>query len=79
MRLKKITRDTVFLLWHEGPPDIDDEGMLLGVFRTQDHAKNAIHALAGKPGFVDYPDRFLICPYDLGKLHWTEGFVITED
>ena len=71
--------DLVFLLWHTGPPDIDDEGMLIGVFRTEQDAKNAIDALAGKPGFVDYPERFQVCPYELGKLHWTEGFAIPED
>ena len=71
--------DTVFLLWHTGRPDIEDEGMLIGVFRTEQEAKEAINALAHKPGFVDYPDRFLICPYELGKLHWTEGFAIPKD
>jgi len=53
--------------------------MLIGVFRTEEEAKDAISALANKPGFVDYSDRFLICPYELGKLHWTEGFAIPED
>ncbi len=71
--------NTVFLLWHTGPPDIDDEGMLIGVFQTEQDAKDAIEALAGKPGFVDYPERFLICPYELGKLHWTEGFAVPGD
>jgi len=50
--------------------------MLIGVFRTEQDAKDAITTVADKPGFRDYPDRFLICPYELGKLHWTEGFVI---
>ena len=40
--------NTVFLLWHTGPPDIDDEGMLIGVFRREQDAKAAIAALAGK-------------------------------
>ena len=42
--------DTVFLLWHTGPPNMDDEGMLIGVFRTEHEAKDAISALADKPG-----------------------------
>ena len=71
--------DTVFLLWHTGPPEVDDESMLIGVFRTEQDAKDAITALTDKPGFVDFPDLFEICPYELGKLHWTEGFVITKD
>jgi len=71
--------DTVFLLWHNGPPELEDAEMLIGVFRTKQDAKDAVTALAGKPGFVDYPGRFEICPYQLGKLHWTEGFVIPQD
>ncbi|HVP55358.1 MAG TPA: hypothetical protein VMU45_10215 [Candidatus Eisenbacteria bacterium] len=61
--------NVVFLSWHTGAPDTDDEGMLIGVFRTKRDAKNAIEALADKSGFVDYPEQFLICPYGLGKLH----------
>jgi hypothetical protein len=49
------------------------------VFRTEKDAKDAIAALAQKPGFVDYPEQFEICPYELGRLHWTEGFRIPED
>lgn len=52
--------------------------MLIGVFRTEQDAKDATTVLAGNPGFVDYPDRFEICSYELGKLHWTEGFVIPQ-
>jgi hypothetical protein len=70
--------DTVFLLWHNGPPELESE-MLIGVFRSEQEAKAAIASLANKPGFVDYPAEFEVCPYELGKLHWTEGFVIPED
>jgi len=60
--------DSVFLLWHTGSPEIDEEGMLIGVFRSKQEAKKAITAVSNKPGFVDYPDRFEICPYEVGKL-----------
>jgi hypothetical protein len=68
--------DTVFLLWHNGPAELEDAEMLIGVFRTEHEAKEAITTVVRKPGFVDHPDRFEICPYELGKIHWTEGFVI---
>ena len=71
--------DIVFLLWHTGPPDIDHEGMLIGVFRAEQDAKNAINALAGKPGFVDYSERFRSARTSWGKLHGTEAFAIPED
>jgi hypothetical protein len=71
--------DTVFLLWHNGPTDLENAEMLIGVFRTEAEVNGAIAVLARKPGFVDYPDRFETCPYELGQLHWTEGFVIPED
>lgn len=71
--------DTVFLLCHTGAPDGDGEGMLIGVFRTEQDAKDGIIAVAGKPGFIDYPGQSLICPYELGKLHWTEGFAMSKD
>jgi homoserine kinase type II len=71
--------DTGFLLWYTGPADIEDEAWLIGVFRTEQEANEAINALAHKPGFVDYPDGFLISPYGLGKRHWTEGFAIPKD
>jgi hypothetical protein len=71
--------DTVYLLWHNGPSDLENAEMLIGVFGSEDEARKAIASLAEKPGFRDYPDAFEICPYQLGQLYWTEGFVIPED
>jgi hypothetical protein len=28
-----------------------------------------------KPGFADFRDGFQICPHELNRDHWTEGFV----
>ncbi len=47
--------------------------MLIGVFGSDQLAKDAIASVANKPGFVDYPDRFEICPYEVGRVHWSEG------
>jgi sugar phosphate permease len=67
--------DTVYLLWYvrewaEG----EDTELLIGVYRTEVDAKDAIGRLKGQPGFVKYPEGFSVVAYELGKDHWTEGF-----
>ena len=74
--LESVTMEAVFLLWHvhEIEPGNDDE-KLIGVYRTEDDAKSAIERLRTQPGFVDVPDGFQICPYELNVDHWTDGYV----
>jgi hypothetical protein len=67
--------DTVHLLWYvrewaEG----DDTELLIGVYRTEADAKDAIGRLKNQPGFVEYPEGFTVATYDLGKDYWTKGF-----
>jgi hypothetical protein len=68
--------DRVFVLWHVHESDncADDE-KLSGVYRTEEDAQAAIERLCTKPGFVDFPQGFQICPYTLNRDGWTEGFV----
>ena len=68
--------EVVFLLCHvhEIEPGNDDE-KLIGVYRTEGDAKSAIERLRTQPGFVEVPDGFQICPYELNMDHWTEGYV----
>ena len=68
--------EVVFLLWHvhEVNPGNDDE-ILIGVYRTEGDAKSAIEQLRTKRGFVDVPDGFQICPYELNVDHCTECYV----
>jgi hypothetical protein len=49
------------LLYH-----IRDEGQLLlvGVYRSEEEAKDAIERLRDKPGFEKYPDKFEYRAYD---------------
>ncbi len=47
--------------------------MPVGVFGSEQQAKDAIASVANKPGFVDYPDRFEICPYEVGKASLERG------
>ncbi len=72
-------QDAVFVLWFVREfEDRDDHEMLIGVYRTEDDARAAIARVAGKPGFVDFPDGFQICPYELNADHWTDGYKIVD-
>jgi hypothetical protein len=48
---------------------------LIGVFQTEEDAKAAIERLSDKPGFTIFPDGFQVDPYELNRVHWTDGFV----
>jgi hypothetical protein len=67
--------DEVSLLWHVHQADGEDDEKLIGVYRGVADAKAAIERLRNKPGFAAFPDSFQICPYELNRDHWTEGFV----
>ena len=52
--------DTVYLLWYvrewaEG----EDTELLIGVYRNEAAANDAIERVKDKPGFVEYPKGFL--------------------
>jgi hypothetical protein len=74
----------VYLLWHIHPIDGDVGEKLIGVYSTDELARDAASRLARAPGFVDLPDLvadddgaggFLISQYTLDEDHWTEGYV----
>jgi hypothetical protein len=67
--------EQVFLLWHVLGLDGADDEKLIGAYRSESDAKAAIERLRDKPGFSDFRDGFQICPYELNRDHWTEGFV----
>ena len=69
----------VYLLWHvhTDDDDVDDE-KLIGVYSTEEKAKDAIERLKEKPGFRDYPDGFEICDDVVDRDSWTEGFISVE-
>jgi hypothetical protein len=72
--------NSVWLLWFVHNRDTDEEGpLVIGVYRTEEHAQQAINRLATKPGFVDEPAGFEICEYELNKDHWTEGFIVDPE
>jgi len=70
--VKKL--EDVLLVWHYNP-DNDDDAKLIGVYSTQEKAKEAVLSLKDKPGFKDNPEQFEICPYRLNLTAWEEGFI----
>jgi len=72
--------DSVFLLWYVLAPETDEEDeFFIGVYNTEGQARAAIARLKDKPGFVDAPAGFQICPYEMNRDHWTEGFYSPTD
>jgi hypothetical protein len=68
--------DSVWLLWFEQEQhDGEDTELLIGVYRTEDDALAAKERLKDQPGFREYPHGFTISQHEIGRDHWTEGFV----
>ena len=68
----------VHLLWFvkEMPEGEEDIELLTGVYSSEEEeAKAAIERVKNQRGFVDFQQGFEICPYQLNRDHWTEGFV----
>jgi hypothetical protein len=67
--------NNVFLLWHVHEfEDQDDDEKLLGVFSSEDKAKESIVFYSSQPGFIEHPDGFIIVKYAIDELEWKEGF-----
>jgi len=74
-----VAMKSVFLLWHmQEFPDGSDSNKLIGVYESRADAEAAIGRVGVQPGFAEMPEGFLIDEYELGKDHWTEGFVSTD-
>lgn len=74
-----MNEPTVFLLWHSraGRDDRTDD-KLVGVYSTRAEAEAAIARKLSFEGFRDFPDGFLIDPYELDRDAWSEGFISDE-
>lgn len=72
--------DTVYLLWFEKemPEGFADVELLIGVYSSDAEARAAIERVKNQPGFAEFPECFQICPYQLDRDHWTEGFKIVD-
>jgi len=69
----------VYLLWHgddiyEETPDVT----LLGVYSSEQAARDRIARAATLPGYAERPDDFVIAPYTVDEDKWTSGWVEVE-
>ncbi|CAN5897247.1 hypothetical protein BH20ACT7_BH20ACT7_02350 [soil metagenome] len=67
---------SVWLLWHGD--DIYDEtpdAKLLGVYSSEERARDRIRRTKGVPGFGEHPDAFVIDEYVVDKDAWVDGFI----
>jgi hypothetical protein len=65
----------VYLLWHVlGVEGGDDNAKLLGVYSTEERAKERITRSAEQPGFRDTPEGFEIVEYEVDLDEWREGY-----
>ena len=76
----------VFVLRHsyrrpddDGDDDDDPEEKFIGIYSSEEAAKAASVVLAKQPGFSDYPEAFVIQPFELDATSWTQGFVTVRD
>ena len=69
---------TVYLLWHVRPAfhehGDEEDAKLLGVFSSEQTAKDWQDDARVLPGFRDFPDDFVIDPYELDQRKWSGGF-----
>ena len=67
----------VYLVWFvlEGHEE-DDDGLLIGVYESEDAAKAAVERLGAKRGFAEYPAGFQIQTRELNQDSWTDGFIL---
>jgi hypothetical protein len=69
--------DVVHLLWFakEMPEGEEDVELLIGVYSSEAEAKAAIERVKNKRGFAEFQEGFQICPYQIDRDQWTEGFI----
>jgi hypothetical protein len=68
-------KDTVYVLHHVRTDDaFGEDAKLIGVYRSQGAAEDAVLRLMVQPGFCDNPEGFTIDGYRLDQDHWQDGF-----
>lgn len=73
----KAEKALVFILWHTHClPNQEEDFKLIGVYATKRSATYARKRAQKLPGFRKSPKGFQIDKYEIGKDHWTTGFVM---
>lgn len=66
----------VYLVQHEhGHEDGSSDVKVIGIYATEQDATEACDRLRHLEGFRDHADGFSIDVYEVGRDHWTAGFV----
>jgi len=60
---------SIFLLWHVHRFDDHEDEKLIGVYSSDQDARDAQQRLGNQPGFREHPDGFEISAYTVGKDH----------
>lgn len=69
-----MSNQIVYPVWHlHKEKDIEDE-KLIGIYTTEELAKEAISRTKKLPGFKDFPDHFEIGRSTLDRDIWVDGF-----
>ena len=69
-------RTSVYLLLHSYEEESGAENeKLIGVYSSEERAKEALEQVRRQPGFRDHLDGFEIDEYVLDRTGWREGFV----
>jgi hypothetical protein len=72
----RFSVDKVYVLHHTHVfADGEEDDKLIGVYATPAEANAAIKRMSAQPGFRDALQGFSVDAYELGKDHWTEGYV----
>lgn len=72
-------RMKVFVVVHVHEITQDQEDVkLIGVYSTEERAKEAIRRSLLLPGFAESTDGFGIDAYEVDEDHWTEGYVTLD-
>jgi hypothetical protein len=61
----------VYLVWHGDDLDDGPDAKLLGVYSSEDAARDRVQRAASLPGFVGQPDAFEIVRYEIDRDQWT--------
>ena len=69
-------KKTVFILFHvHKRKNQEDDEKIIGVYATKRAGEMAITRAKLLPGFRNFTRGFIIDKYEIGKDHWTEGFM----
>ena len=64
----------VYVLQHAYELDDHEDVKLIGVYSSEQRARDAIDRLKDAPGFAEHREGFCIDAYELDQDHWESGF-----